>query len=157
MKERRNAGWKITAKDCYVLLERQEHKCALSGLALTPNTVEIMHIVPIESEGQHALDNVALVDSTIYKLARGLTPYQLAAICAQVLDNLCGKNSLKTAKAKLHINPRHWRILLSSQTNNFNKSVERLRRIDKKSRKKYYHSWGEILSQKVSYFEKRLK
>lgn len=157
MAGRKIKDWKIRAGDCYFLLEKQGHKCALSGLELTPNTTEIMHRMPIESGGENSLDNTILVDSNVYKLARGLTPDQLAIICAQILDNLCRPQTAKRPDIKKHIDSRKWRLLLSSQTNNFNKSVKRFREISQKSKKKYYHSWGEILSQKAAYFEKRLK
>lgn len=150
-------NWKIRATDCYFLLESQGQRCALSGLELTPNTTEIMHRIPIRFGGKHCLENTLLVDSTVFKLARGLTTDQLALICAQILDNLCNPQSASRFNAKKHVDSKKWRPLISSGTNNFNRSVKQFRQTTQKSKKKYYHSWGEILAQKAAYFEKRLK
>lgn len=154
MNKQKTTEWKMKAQDCYTLLETQRHRCALSGLILTPNTTEIMHREPLEAGGKHTFSNIMLVDSTVYKLAKGLTPHQLALICAQILENLCLREKTKSSKPVKHIDSKRWRILLYSQTSNFNKLVKKFRQNLPKSRKKYFHTWGEVLSQKINYFER---
>lgn len=155
MNKNNKTAWRMKAQDCYTLLETQRHRCALSGLMLTPNTTEIMHREPLEAGGKHTFSNVILVDSTIYRIARGLSTYQLALICAQVLDRLI--SSTNKSPTALHIDSQKWRTLLYSQTNNFNKAVKDFQQRVTKSNKKHYHTWGEILSQKVSYFERQFR
>lgn len=155
MNKHKTTEWKMKAQDCYTLLETQRHRCALSGLMLTPNTTEIMHREPLEAGGKHTFSNIMLVDSTVYKIARGLSTYQLGLICAQILDHLV--SSTRKSSTERHTDSQKWRTLLYSQTHNFNKAVKDFRQRVTKSKKRHYHTWGEILSQKVSYFERHFR
>ena len=51
---------KVTAKNLYQLLLRQDKRCAISGVELTTDNVSIDHIVPLSKGGGHVKDNIEL-------------------------------------------------------------------------------------------------
>jgi hypothetical protein len=84
--------WTMTTKDFHHLLEvEQEFRCALTGLDLTPDTVTIVHKIPMKKGGKHVLANVHLVHKSIAKLAKDHTLDELLVISQAVVKHLRGK------------------------------------------------------------------
>ena len=60
----------ITATQVLDLVQSQDYVCAISGRTLTPETASIDHIVPLGRGGEHAIENVWVVDHQV-NLAKG--------------------------------------------------------------------------------------
>ena len=56
---------KVTGKRLLRLLEKQKHRCALTGAELTPKTVSLDHIVSLSEGGTDCMANVQLVHQAI--------------------------------------------------------------------------------------------
>lgn len=63
--------WKMNSADFKRLLEDvQDYRCAITGLPLLPENVEIAFKTPLSRGGSIALSNVHLVHNSVIKLAR---------------------------------------------------------------------------------------
>lgn len=78
--------WKMKSQDFKRLLEDvQDYKCAITGLPLLPENVEIAFKRPISRGGQKAAANVHLVHNSIIKLAREYTQEEIVALAKAIL------------------------------------------------------------------------
>ena len=78
--------WKMKSSDFKRLLKDvQDYKCAITGLPLLPENVEIAFKRPISRGGQKAAANVHLVHNSIVKLAREYTQEEIVALAKAVL------------------------------------------------------------------------
>lgn len=67
-------------------LKEQEHRCALSGISLHPETTELDHIVPISSGGDDSANNLQFLDGRVH-LMRGTIPVdEFVELCCRVAD-----------------------------------------------------------------------
>lgn len=79
MRQARSRGWdwEITEEDAYAVLEKQEFKCALSGLSLTfkPQTASLDRV---DSKRHYTPDNIQWVANSCHKIYGNLgEPRQL--------------------------------------------------------------------------------
>ena len=76
----------ITAKQIWGLVTQQEHRCAISGRELTPETASLDHIVPFSRGGEHSINNVWVVDQKV-NIAKGtMTLEEFVSMCRDVID-----------------------------------------------------------------------
>lgn len=66
------------------LLERQDYRCALSGIELTPETVSIDHIVAVSDGGGDEIENLQLVDMIVNSMKGTMSNYEFKKWCARV-------------------------------------------------------------------------
>lgn len=59
---------KANGKQLLKLIERQEYRCALSGIELTPETAALDHIVPISNGGGDNIENLQWVHEEINRM-----------------------------------------------------------------------------------------
>lgn len=79
-----NQSTKITVTALMSLLRKQDFKCALSGVKLTPSIMAADHIIPVSDGGEHVIGNVQLVTEQVNK-AKGTMPNGVfVAMCQQV-------------------------------------------------------------------------
>lgn len=78
------SGDRITAKLLHDLVEQQEHKCALSGRHLTPQSATLDHINPLCDGGIDAMSNVQIVDHAVNQAKGSMTNEQFIAMCREV-------------------------------------------------------------------------
>jgi hypothetical protein len=68
------------------MLFRQQGRCAVSGLRLTPENVSIDHVVPIIKGGTHELSNLRLVVWDVNCAMNTLDDNRFIKLCIQVAD-----------------------------------------------------------------------
>jgi len=61
-------GASLTIEGMRVILIRQEYRCALSGVVLSPDCASLDHIEPLSKGGTHTLDNVQIVHPVVNTL-----------------------------------------------------------------------------------------
>lgn len=72
------------------LIKRQEYRCALSGLELTPEATALDHKLPVSRGGSHDLDNVWLVHTDVNRAKGTLTVEEFVAMCERVVAHYRG-------------------------------------------------------------------
>lgn len=70
------------------LIEKQEYRCALSGMPLTPDIASLDHIVPVSKGGKHEVGNVAWVHEEINRMKGTLSKDEFLAMCLKVVEHL---------------------------------------------------------------------
>jgi len=81
---------RLTAKRILEMIERQGHRCALTGAVLTPNTASIDHIVPLVRGGKHHPDNAHVVTRDVNRMKGQLTVAEFVGVCRLVADHHAG-------------------------------------------------------------------
>jgi hypothetical protein len=66
------------------LLEKQGHRCALSGVKLTPETAELDHIVPLAKGGSNAISNVQWLHKRINRMKGSMKQDDFIDMCSKV-------------------------------------------------------------------------
>jgi vacuolar-type H+-ATPase subunit C/Vma6 len=87
VKEDFMSQWKMNSADFKRLLEDvQDYRCAITGLPLLPENVEIAFKTPLSRGGSVALTNVHLVHNSVIKLAREHTIQEIRAIAKAIVQ-----------------------------------------------------------------------
>lgn len=76
---------KFFAKDFWELMEKQHHRCALSGRLFEPITTEIELKQPNLREGRFDKSNFYLVDKAISPIARILSEDEIIELAAEII------------------------------------------------------------------------
>lgn len=77
-------GSSVTPKMIEQLVIRQQYRCALSGLELTPLVATVDHIVPLTRGGEHDLTNAQIVVDYINTSKGQMTNDEFIAMCVAV-------------------------------------------------------------------------
>lgn len=75
----------VTAKELRALLEKQNYRCALTGVELTPETTQLDHRVPLSRGGNSELDNFQWLHSTVNQAKNAATNEEFIAMCERVI------------------------------------------------------------------------
>jgi len=75
---------KVTAKNLYRLLLKQEQRCAISGVELTTDNVSLDHIVPLSQGGEHIMPNVHLVHKIVNRMKGTMTHDEMLDWCRKI-------------------------------------------------------------------------
>lgn len=59
---------KVTIEGLRAILIRQQYRCALSGVVLSPDCASLDHIVPLSKGGRHVLSNCQIVHPIVNRL-----------------------------------------------------------------------------------------
>jgi len=85
------------AKDFYFLLEKkQNYRCAISGIELTPGNTTAEHIIPLRRGGKHELSNIYLVDENVARLKRNLMEEEVIEIARRIVGFRAEKTRRKS-------------------------------------------------------------
>ncbi len=76
---------KLGTKDLKEMLERQGHKCALTGRPLTPENCAMDHIIPLSRGGTHTKDNAQLVAAEVNKAKGTMLEQEFVQLCREVI------------------------------------------------------------------------
>lgn len=76
-----------TAKRIRRLLEMQEYRCALTGLALSPEDANLDHIIPVAAGGAHEMGNVQVVHRKINQMKSALPNDEFIRWCLLVSEH----------------------------------------------------------------------
>lgn len=74
----------IKSRDVLDLLERQAYVCPLTGRKLTPETASLDHIVPLARGGDHAIENIWIVDCQANTAKGTLFMEEFVQLCREV-------------------------------------------------------------------------
>lgn len=77
---------KVTAKALLKLIEAQSHKCALSGVDLTPENASLDHIVPLSAGGLNVMANVQVLDAKVNQAKGTMSQNEFLALCRAVVE-----------------------------------------------------------------------
>lgn len=67
------------------LIKQQDHRCALSGVALTPQDATLDHKIPISKGGTHDRSNVHWVHKDVNAAKGTMTKEEFLAMCQRVV------------------------------------------------------------------------
>jgi 5-methylcytosine-specific restriction endonuclease McrA len=70
------------------LIEKQNYRCALSGVSLTPSDAQLDHIVPVSDGGTHLIDNLQVVHSVINRMKGTLSNEEFRHWCKMVTQEM---------------------------------------------------------------------
>lgn len=68
------------------MLEDQRFKCALSGITLHPETVEVDHILTVQDGGDDSPENLHLLDARVHGMRGTLEIKEFIDLCCRVAD-----------------------------------------------------------------------
>lgn len=77
---------KITAKSLVELIEKQNFRCALSGVELTPDTASIDHKIPISRGGLNDISNLWILEANINRAKNTMTVEEFIQMCRDVTE-----------------------------------------------------------------------
>lgn len=78
----------ITTKSILDLLHRQGFKCAYSGDPLTPENTSADHRIPVSANGEHSIENIALVTRQVNAAKGTLSLVEFVQMCHKVSRHL---------------------------------------------------------------------
>lgn len=84
LKKQPESTMKVDATFLKSLIEKQEFRCALSGIELTPETAALDHIIPYSRGGRHRRDNVQWVHDDINTLKGQVEYGRFVELCRLV-------------------------------------------------------------------------
>lgn len=79
----------LTPEALLDLVEKQGHRCALTGRELTPKNAVVDHVVPVEDGGEHGLANLQVVTKRANRAKGRLTMTDFVALCRAVVRTHC--------------------------------------------------------------------
>ena len=68
------------------LLERQQHRCALTGRSLTPDTASLDHIIPVRCGGEHVVENTQVLHKDVNRAKTTMTNEEFIQLCREVVE-----------------------------------------------------------------------
>jgi 5-methylcytosine-specific restriction endonuclease McrA len=84
-KTRRIAGKEVISfGEAKLILERQEYRCALTGLPLTPDNFALDHIVPVKQGGAFDIKNAQMVLKTVNRAKHTMSQQDFIQMCRNV-------------------------------------------------------------------------
>ncbi len=69
------------------LIEKQQYKCALTGIELTPDIAEIDHITPTSQGGTNDVDNLQWLHREVNRMKGSLDQARFVELCKLVAAN----------------------------------------------------------------------
>jgi hypothetical protein len=75
---------RVTSEFLSQLVVRQEYRCALSGVTLTPDTAALDHIVPYSEGGKHTRDNLQWVHEEVNRMKGQMSSREFREWCRRV-------------------------------------------------------------------------
>lgn len=77
----------VTSGNVLRLLEWQQHRCALTGRPLTPETASLDHIVPVSCGGEHVLENAQVLHKDVNRAKTTMSNEEFIELCTEVVDH----------------------------------------------------------------------
>jgi 5-methylcytosine-specific restriction endonuclease McrA len=78
---------KITKRQLFDLLEKQQFMCAITGEQLTPGDCSADHIVPVSRGGNHDISNIQLVTKSANRIKGTMTQDELVALARKIIQH----------------------------------------------------------------------
>ena len=83
----------VTQGQLLKLIEKQNFKCALSGIDLVPETAALDHIVPVCDGGEHRIENLQWLDMNVNRMKGRLSEESFIAVCRRVFETSQSKRT----------------------------------------------------------------
>lgn len=77
----------MTTTNVLRLLEFQQHRCALTGRPLEPDSASLDHIVPVRCGGAHAIENTQVLHKDVNRAKSTLTNEEFIRLCQEVVTH----------------------------------------------------------------------
>ena len=77
----------VTAKQIMEMIQRQRHRCAISGRELTPETASLDHIQPLSRGGTHETSNLCIVEHLVNSAKGTMTLKEFVSMCRDVTEH----------------------------------------------------------------------
>lgn len=81
--EERPSG-KLTINKAMAILEAQGHKCALTGLPMTPKNASLDHVTPLSRGGEHDASNCQWIFDFVNTAKGSMTQEEFIEMCRAV-------------------------------------------------------------------------
>lgn len=78
---------KATAAELKQLLERQQYRCALSGLPLSPDDSALDHIVAVSDGGTHQVDNLQWLNVDVNRMKGSMSQSRFVSLVKLIAGN----------------------------------------------------------------------
>ena len=78
------ATQRVTSEFLSQLIAKQEYRCALSGVTLTPDTAALDHVIPYSEGGKHTRDNVQWVHEEVNRMKGQMSTREFKEWCRRV-------------------------------------------------------------------------
>jgi hypothetical protein len=85
---RRWLGSSFLWKEIKEMLDGQSYRCALTDDLLTPDNMELDHVVSLSSGGENLLANVRWVTRDANRAKQHLTDHELLVLCKKIVKHL---------------------------------------------------------------------
>ncbi len=70
------------------LLEWQQHRCALTGRLLTPETASLDHVVPVSCGGEHVMENAQVLHKDVNRAKTTMSNDEFIQLCRDVVEHV---------------------------------------------------------------------
>lgn len=77
----------LKGSDIFEILERQEFRCNLTGVPLTPDTASIDHIIPLSKGGSHTKANAQIILNSVNQAKGSMTQSEFVEMCRLVVEH----------------------------------------------------------------------
>ncbi len=84
VQQRKRHSHVLTIRAAQVILERQEYRCALSGVALSPEDLALDHIVPVSEGGDFSAANAQFVSKVVNRAKHTMSQQEFILMCRRV-------------------------------------------------------------------------
>lgn len=74
-----------------MLVDRQDRRCSLTGVPLTPDVAELDHIAPVSEGGDNSIDNLQVVHKVVNRMKGAMGNEEFVAWCQLVADRSGGR------------------------------------------------------------------
>lgn len=96
----------IQRSDVLELLQRQSHRCALTGRPLTPETASLDHRIPIAAGGDHAIGNLQIIHRDANAAKGTMAQSEFVALCWDVVEHLKGNTNERAEETQAAKRPQ---------------------------------------------------
>ena len=76
----------VSTTNVLALLKYQNYRCALTGRELTPKTAALDHIMPVNRDGEHVVENTQVLHKEVNRAKGSLSNREFIKLCREVLD-----------------------------------------------------------------------
>lgn len=75
----------VGSKELRNLIDRQQYRCALTGMELEPDIADADHIIPVSRGGDHSIENVQVVHRDVNQAKGTMTNDEFIQLCRKVV------------------------------------------------------------------------
>ena len=83
---------KATRTELLGLIKRQDYRCALTGLEITPEAAELDHMLPVTAGGTHSIDNLQVLHKTVNRMKAAMENGEFILWCQRIADHANREN-----------------------------------------------------------------